>query len=202
DLDELAPKYLKKEQTAGWRYNTRHNGYWTLINYAGFPHTAVQFRYLKDKGGRWEISWGDGEAELKVPYTPPKLEKLPVEEVNKNLRATMSKRIDRYPAQIIHHKGLVTLLMDRDLYAEARQACRKCLEIWPDIWWPNVTLAVLDSRLGSKPNAEKRMQAWADKHKDFMYYYFLAHYYQAAGETEKSFAALRRATEVPIIPDW
>jgi hypothetical protein len=202
ELDELIPKYVKKEQVTGWRYTTRQNGYWALINYAGFPHTAVQFRFLKDKGGKWEVSWGDGEAELKVPYAPPAQEKLPPKEVSKNLLATMSKRIERYPGQIIHHKGLVTLLMDRELYAEAHKACQRCLELWPDIWWPNVTLAILEIRLDAKANAEKRMLAWANKHKDFIHFYFLAHYYQAAGEKEKSFDALRRATKSPIIHDW
>jgi tetratricopeptide (TPR) repeat protein len=202
DLDELFPKYVKKEQVAGWRFNTRQNGYWTMINYSGFPHTAVQFRYLKDKGGQWEVSWGDGQAELKVPYTPPAQDKLPADEVNKNLLTTMTKRIERYPGQIIHHKGLVTLLMERELYAEAHNACKKCLEIWPDIWWPNVTLAVLDIRLGSKEEAEKRMTAWVEKHKDFIHYYFLAHYCKASGDTKKALAALNRATELPIIHDW
>jgi hypothetical protein len=202
DLDELVPKYVKEEQVAGWRYNTHHDGYWTLINYAGYPHTAVQFRYLKDKGGQWEVSWGEGQAELKVPYTPLPLEKLPAEEINKHLLATISKRIERHPGQIIHHKGLITVLADRGLYAEARQACRKCLAIWPDLWWPNITLAILDIRLGPAADGEKRLRAWVDQHKDFVHAYFLAHYYHAAGEAEKSFAALRRATELPITHDW
>ena len=202
DLDELVPRYAKEDEVRAWRYHTRNNGYWTLINYTGFPHSAVQFRFLKEKGGHWEISWGDDQAELKVPYAPPAQEKLPKKEVNKNLLATMAARIDRYPGQIIHHKGLVTLLMDRGLDAEARKACAKCLEIWPDIWWPNITLAILDARLNSKTDAEKRMVTWANRHKDFIHFYFLAHYYKAAGETEKSFAALRKATESPIIDHW
>jgi len=202
DLDELVPKYVKKEQVAGWRYSTRQNGYWTLINYAGFPDTAVQFRYLKDKGGRWEVSWGDGQADLNVPFTPSTQEKVPAEEVSKNLLATMSKRIERYPGQIIHHKGLVTLLVDRGLYAEAHKACQRCLEKWPDIWWPNVTLATLDILLDKNGDAEKRMVAWAEKHKDFVHSYLLAHYYREAKEPEKSLAALKRAMELPIIEDW
>ncbi len=76
---------------AGWRYTTQQDGYWTLINYAGFPHTAVQYRYLKGKGGQWEVSWGDGEAELKVSYTPPILKKLPQEEVSRKMRETVLK---------------------------------------------------------------------------------------------------------------
>jgi tetratricopeptide (TPR) repeat protein len=202
DFDELVPKYVKKKQVSRWSYTTRNNGYWKLINYAGFPHTAVQFRYLKDQGGQWELSWGDGEAKLGVPYAPPAQVKLKAEQLKRNLLATMSKRIEQYPSQIIHHKGLITLLMERKLYSEAHKACRRCLRIWPDIWWPNVTLAILDLRLGRKADAEKRMVAWAKKHKDFIHFFFLAHYYQAAKETQKSFAALRRATQLPIIDDW
>src|SRR5262249_34037667 len=48
----------------------------------------------------------------------------------------------------------------------------------------------------------KRMVGWAKKHKDFIHFFFLAHYYQAAKETQKSFAALRRATQMPIVDDW
>src|SRR5262245_6189707 len=131
ELDELVPEYVANERVAGWSYNTRQNGYWKLINYAGYPHTAVQFRYLKDQGGQWELSWGEGQSALDVPYTSPAKEALPVEEVNRNLLATMGKRIERYPGQIIHHKGLVTLLLNRESYAEAHEACRRCLERWP-----------------------------------------------------------------------
>jgi hypothetical protein len=93
DLDELVPEYVKKEQVTGWRYTTRQDGYWKLINYAGFPDTAVQFRYLKGKGGQWEVSWGDGEAELKVPYAPPELKKLAPEEVTKKMQEVVFQRI-------------------------------------------------------------------------------------------------------------
>jgi tetratricopeptide (TPR) repeat protein len=202
DLDELVPNYVKRKQLAGWRYRARNDGYWTLINYAGFPHTAVQYRHLQGERSKWEVSWGDEQADLKVPYTPPKLDKLSSEELGKNLRATMAKRIERYPDQIIHYQGLVTLLMERKEFAEARKACKKCLTVWPQHWWPNVTLAVLDAQLGAKADAEKRLRAWAARHKGFHHYFCLAHYHHAAGEKEKSFAALRKALESPIADDW
>jgi tetratricopeptide (TPR) repeat protein len=202
DLDELVPEYVKKEQVAGWRYTTRQDGYWKLINYAGFPHTAVQYRYLKDKGGQWEVSWGDGEAELKVPYTPPSLKKLAPEEVTKKMQETVLQRIKRNPKQVVHHKGLVSALYRKEQFKEAKEACLKCLERWPDLWWPNVMLSLIEVRLNGTKEGEERLLAWVKKHDDFHHWFFAAHFYEAAGEKEKCASALRKAAQSPLDTLW
>jgi tetratricopeptide (TPR) repeat protein len=202
DLDELIPEYIKKKQVAGWRYTTRQDGYWRLINYAGFPHTAVQYRYLKRKGGQWELSWGDGEAKLKVPYTPPVLKKLAPEDVTRRMRETVLQRIRLRPKQVVHHKGLVSTLYRKKQFKEAKQACLKCLERWPDLWWPNVMLSLIEVHLNRTKEGEERLLAWVKKHGDFHHWFFAAHFYEATGEKVKCAAALRKAARSPLDTLW
>jgi tetratricopeptide (TPR) repeat protein len=202
NLDELVPDYVKRDQVAGWNYVTRQDGYWRLTNYAGFPHTAVQYRFLKNKAGRWEVSWGDGEAELGVAYTPPSLKEPAPEAVAAKTRETILRRIERNPKQIVHHKGLISALYRKEQFKEAREACLKCLERWPDLWWPNVMLSLIDVRLGRTKEGEERLLAWVKKHNDFHHWFFAAHFYEAAKEKEKCAAALRKAAQSPLDTLW
>jgi tetratricopeptide (TPR) repeat protein len=202
DLDELVPKYVKQKQVARWHYTTRNDGYWKLINYAGFPHTAVQFRYLKDEGGQWEVSWGDGQAKLEVPYAPPILKKQPAKEVTKRMQQTMLRRIRANPKQVIHHKGLVSGLYRKGQFKEAKDACRKCLERWPDLWWPNIMLALIEVQSHGAKEGDARLLAWVKKHDDFHHWFFAAHFYEATGEKEKCAAALRKAARSPLDTLW
>jgi tetratricopeptide (TPR) repeat protein len=202
DLNELVPEYVKKELVAGWRYTTRDDGYWTLMNFAGFPYTAVQYRYLKGNGGQWEVSWGEWQAELQVSYTPPDLKERTTEEVTRKMQEIVLKRIEMNPKQVVHHKGLISALYRKEQFQEAKQACLNCLKRWPDLWWPNVMLSLIELRLNRTKEAEERLLAWVKKHDKFHHWFFAAHFYEAAGEKEKCTAALRKAAQSQLDTLW
>ncbi len=118
---------------------------------------------------------------MDVPYAPPAVGKPPVEEVIKKMRETVLRRIEQNPMQVIHHKGLISALYRKGQFKEAKQACLVCLEKWPDLWWPNVVLSLIDVQLGGAKEAEARLLPWVKKHGTFHHWFFAAHFYHAAG---------------------
>jgi hypothetical protein len=112
---------------------------------------------LKNEGGQWEVSWGDGEAKLSVPYVPPSLRKLAPEEVTKKMQETVLQRINLNPKQVVHHKGLVSALYRKEQFKQTKEARLKCLEGWPDLWWPNVMLSLTEVHLKRTKEGEERL---------------------------------------------
>ncbi len=106
------------------------------------------------------------------------------------------------PKQVVHHKGLISALYRNEQFKEAKDACLKCLEGWPDLWWANVMLSLIEVRLSRTNEAEERLLPWVKKHDEFHHWFFAAHFYEAAGEKEKCAAALRKAAQSPLDTLW
>ncbi|MCE9532806.1 MAG: hypothetical protein K8T89_17045 [Planctomycetes bacterium] len=137
-----------------------------------------------------------------MPYTSPALKEAALEEVTKNMQQTVLQRMEVNPTQVVHHKGLISALYRKEQFKEAKEACLKCLETWPDLWWPNVMLSLIELRLNRAKEAEERLLPWAKKHDDFHHWFFAAHFYEATGEKEKCTAALRKAARSKLDTLW
>jgi hypothetical protein len=198
DLDELDPDYLKRDRSRGWAYETWYNGRWTLSSLSVDLREEVRFVHVSDDHAEWRIDLGESEMSLDLPHEPPVFQAVTAEDRLKRRRATLRSRIARYPNEILHHKGLISDLYKEGCFQDARDACLTCLERWPDLWWPNVMLSLIDLQLQETGRGQQKLLTWVEKHNDFGHYCILAYYLNRAGDNDNSAAALRKAAELPL----
>ena len=53
------------------------------------------------------------------------------------------RRIRREPSALIHWRGAISLLVHSSRFAEARNWADDCRHVFPDHWWPRLSLAVV-----------------------------------------------------------
>jgi tetratricopeptide (TPR) repeat protein len=199
DLQELVPDYLQAKDARGWLYEPWYNGQWSLMNFAGYPRTAI--RYLHPGGGgtaEWQLCDEFGDKPLGVEQGVPKFEPVERKTIEKRMLETVRRRIEQNPKQIMHHKGLISRLFAQGQFKEARAACVRCLERWPDQWWPNVMLSLIELKLESVKEGEEQLLRWVRKHNECSHWFFAAHFYKTSGQKEKCLDALKKAAESPL----
>ena len=202
DLREVFADFIKEDQCRGWTYKSWYDGGWTLTNYAGFPHTAVRYNHPKNDLAHWEVSWGEDQAPIDFKQELPNLAPADTAKTNKAFQEIMARKIKEYPKQAIHQKGFVSILYRKGLYKESREACQKCLDSWPDMWWPNLMQALIDVQIGKSQEAEKRLLPWVEKHNDFNHWFFAAYFYDSAGEKQKCASSLEKAASSKLDTTW
>ncbi len=69
----------------------------------------------------------------------------------------------------------------------------------PDHWWPRLTLAFLDSRLGNTEHAAKEFSDWVEKNPSFDHYFCLYYFYKKENRTDDAIAAFSKALNCPLI---
>ncbi len=196
-MAELVPDYVSADAARGWRYEWRASGRWHLTHFVAPSETAVRYEHRADYEG-WQITDGVNGSNLGVapparPATPPSRE-----ELLRSMNAVMRRRIAADPKQLTHHQGLVCWLFRRGEFAEARAACARTLEVWPEHWWPNLMLALIDARLGAAAQSEGRLVRLAQKRADFNHAFFLAYFYAATNRTDEAMETLRGAAVLPL----
>jgi tetratricopeptide (TPR) repeat protein len=203
DLAELVPEYLQAKQARGWLYKSWYDGRWSVTNFAGYPRIAIRYLHPGGEGtAEWQLCDEDGESPLGVDHRVPKFEPLERKTVEKRMLETILRRIEQNPKQIMHHKGLISRFFRQGQFKDAKAACVRCLERWPDLWWPNVMLALIDLKLDRAKEAEEQLLRWVRKHNDCTHWFFAAHFYQTAGQKQKCLDALHKAAESPLHDLW
>jgi hypothetical protein len=197
-LKDLTPKYISEKKIDGWSYQWwPDQNRWHLTCYAFFPELAVRYEAGPSFNG-WKLT--DGTRETKLQIKQPKCDDapLPTNKLLRHLRQEMERRIAREPRYLLHYKGLVSLLVRHKRYRDAAIVAQRCLKVWPDNWWINLMVALIEAKLGKKDQAGKQLGSWAKKKKDFGRYFFLAYYYGQTQQQRKMFATLEHATKFPL----
>jgi hypothetical protein len=196
-LYELVPDYLPEEAGRGWHYEWKPSGWWHLTNYIDFPYWAVRYERRKDEEG-WQLTDGMDGIDLNVQQSKPIARVIPQEELLNNLRAEMGRRMAAEPKRMLHYQGQVSWHYRRNELEEARAVCMRCLEVWPDHWWPNLMLSILDAQLGAFEQADLRFTRFTEQKADFNHFFLLAQFYLTQGQTERAFGALKQAATRPM----
>jgi tetratricopeptide (TPR) repeat protein len=110
----------------------------------------------------------------------------------------MRRRITAEPQRMVHYQGWVSWLYRHKHFTEAREVCVRCLEGWPDHWWPTVMLSMIDARLGAFDEAEERLVRFTEKRAEFNVSFLLVQFYFQEGMEEKACEALKGALNLPI----
>lgn len=208
DLAELGPASDEAGGPADWQVTSWYDGSWNLEYTGPFHGGTIQFHHEAAGPAQWLVIWGNSERgpagadPLPRAAPGPAGVLIPAAEREANALAAIRGRTERLPGHLVHHKGLVSRLFRAGRFPEARVACRACLAGWPDHWWPNLVLGLIDLRLGFADESERRLAAWADRHGDFHHHYFVAHFYASAGREADARSALRRAAGSPTRDDW
>lgn len=196
-LDQLVPEYLSsRTELLGWRYYWSCTGQWTLVCYCDFPDTAVRFRFdSQNNTGQWS-KW-DGFEDFSLPSEQPT--PMPSERTDSDIHdriiAEFQRRIDRAPNEILHYQGLITWCHRwRDLQ-RASTLSQSCLRHFPNHWWPNLALSILEAEIGNREQANTRLTLWAAKNKTFFHYWCLAYFHYSLKDTERTLLALTNASK-------
>ncbi len=197
-LAELAPKYVDDSKCLGWSFQSSHNGRWTLTNSDGFPHTVVNYFHPQDGKAEWQVSSGEEQAALGLAQEVPIFPSVDVKELAKKSKTLILQRIQQKPKQMIHHKGLISILYSKGEFNEASEACEKCLKRWPKTWWPRVMEAMISVKLGKTKEAEERFVAWVNEYDDFNHWFCLSQFYHTAGQKENCAVALQKAVKSKV----
>jgi len=190
-LEELSPELLDSKQGRGWRYEWASSGDWRLFHLANFPNDAVCFSVRGETCG-WKLTNGIDEKDLDVEAIPENLKPLSQEETRDKMIARIKRRVSERPFDLVHVKGLVSLLFVNNRIEEAKECSQNCLSRLPEHWWPNYMYAISLARLGKKNEAEKHMLSWTNRHERFWAGYFLSQFYAELGADEKALHAIRR----------
>ncbi len=196
-FNELVPEYLTPEEVRDWHYSWQLSGRWHLSNYIDFPRAAVQYEKSAETE-RWQLTDGIDSVALPVTQPKPEANAIPQNELLRNFRVLMRRRLDAEPHRMIHYEGQIGWYYKRQHFTEAREACLECLQRWPDHWWPNVMLAMIDTRLGHFEQAEERLKSYIEKKNEFNYYLLLGQFYKLEGDTEKAMLSLKSGIGLPI----
>jgi len=159
---------------------------------------AIRFFHYQDDTSEWRLDFGDSDIVLDINRELPELVPVALESRKKTREQIILRRIALHPDERLHHKGLISDYYKESHFKEAREACLKCLERWPEIWWPNLMLSMIDLKLGESASGGDRLSIWAKKHNQCSHFCLLAYFYQQSGQKEKCFEAVRTATELPI----
>jgi hypothetical protein len=198
ELDDLVPEYIKRDELSNWQLAWFPDGYWHLTCYNNLADSAVRYIYRPDKE-HWTITDGEYETDLDVIQPKPGATATNNQDLLINSIEEIQQRIQRYPNQIVHHKGLIAFLIRHGQLSAARAACMTCLQRWPDHWWPNAMLADIDARQGKCAEGEAHLRKWVEQYKDFARRYLLVDYlYYKADEPEKARVSLRQAARFPL----
>jgi len=188
---ELIPEHLAKRDSGDWAYKTSHDGNWTLTSHRYLPLGLLRFVQPHGQTGRWTFYSGSTSSDVNCKYIHEILPK-PTDQFRKKMH-TLSARIASYPKQIVHQKGQVSIYFKMKQFEKAHQACLSCLERWPGHWWPTLMLGLIEIEWHKRICAEQKLIVNANQNEDFHHYYFLAHFYFKAGETDNALSALRSA---------
>ena len=165
-----------------------------------FPHGMIAYSRSTAGESKWSFYDGNSDAAVGIDYCPPSiLDK--ARQGTRHIQETIKSRILAHPEALLHQKGLISFLYIRAEFEEAKLACVTCLERWPQHWWPNYMLGLIDIKCKNVEIGERRFLKWVEDGEDFHNYYFLAHFYFNAGERKKCRDALRIASKAPI-GDW
>jgi hypothetical protein len=196
-LAELVPEYATSETVRGWHYDCHLSGWWQLTHFIDYPGWAVRYERRKDQEG-WQLTDGIDGIDLDIQQPKPRPARLPDEDLLERFQAVLRRRMVAEPGRKVHYQGALSWYYRRNDVPEARAVWVRCLELWPDHWWPNVMLAILDARLGSFAKAEHRLRLLMEKNLDLAHWFLFAQFYLGAGEEAKAFATLKRAADLPM----
>src|SRR5262249_10956254 len=115
----------------------------------------------------------------------------------KTVRKEILSRIAREPDRIIHYQGLVTWLVRYRAFGEALGIAKSAGKKWPEHWWPGVTVAFLQAKLGFTERGERFLISKARQCKCFNHYFLLARFYKELGKNDKCLRALKEGVRMP-----
>ena len=170
-LQELIPEFLDPSEKINWLYQWRPD-YCKLIDRSFLPEFAWAYEF-DGEDSCWKIT--DGVNEKKIDFAQPLPKKLPIntDMLLRRRNALILRRIQEFPKALIHYKGQISISFKEERFKDAFVECQRCLERWPDHWWPNVMMSSIEKELGMKERAENRLVQRAKKTAIFSDYFFL-----------------------------
>jgi tetratricopeptide (TPR) repeat protein len=196
-LDELIPNYIESEAIANWHYQWEPSNWWQLTKFIDFPDTAVRYERSNDCEG-WQLTDGIEGKSIDIRQPMPEGRVVPEEELTNNMLRQMRTRILAEPNKMLHYQGEVCWFWKRNRLLEARSACVRCLNKWPDHFWPIAMLAMIDSRLGHFAEAEDRLTTFIQGKEEFSHSFLLAQFYLGENHIEKALAILQEASSFRV----
>lgn len=187
---ELNCEQLGGDGLKRWRFQTSYDGNWTLGTHRFFPHGVLAYKHPDGKNGKWVFYNGLQDSDVACEYKPPCV----LSQADpKKIKQILSRRIASSPKQIIHHKGLISLLYKMRSFDDASEACKSCLETWPRHWWATLMLALIEKERGNPRHMEQRLQDYAAESRNFHDSYFLAYFYFSCGRRKEALESLQCA---------
>ncbi len=172
--------------------------------HGGFDHYGYRLDLNKsesnDKENVWELYYNkEGKEEkflCKVKLN--RNEKIPVDEFIAEAVQTFDKQVKMHPNDLCLHRDRVLFLLGYKRLDHARKACLESRGLMPDSWWPRLTLAFLDSRLGNADHAVKEFSSWVEKNPSFDHFFCLYFFYKKERRTDDAIAAFTKALDCPF----
>jgi hypothetical protein len=123
--------------------------------------------------------------------------KLPIAAFDSRIISNLNSAITNSPNEIgpIQYKIIFLLIYNRDA---ARLATEKAAADFPENWWPEMMLAILDANGSTRDKAHARFKQWVEDHPHFVHYFFLAFYENAIGLVDDAGISIEKTANQTI----